>query len=373
MRKHWFISVFLPMIAICACNKINVQEGEVYAVEFSSPYVQETKASAELVSDVSGMVTGSGELGYSVYGLKMAVNPSGAEVSDFFMQNEKVYSKDGGATWMYDDIKYWSPSAKHYFFALYPYFDDSDDTYDLGIVYERNKEEECIDIKGSNGDLYTGQYVGSAGLSTSPDILYGMSLHSELFDVSTVPEKVSFDMKHAFAAICFRIKNVSEYDISSLSPGSGDMIRVTGLYNASTSLSLSADGAVWPVSVTGDDKIYTSSDFEFRLDEISPGADSWSTGEYYPSENEAWYTALVIPQDFSSLTVSLEFSVKFSEGTDKTYSLTLSDYPVGSTAGTRYVYQAGNKYVYELSISGTAIACQVNVVDWIEDEFIELN
>lgn len=373
MLRLRYIYILLFFVAIYACNKAEVSVSDECFIEFSTPEIQETKATSPLISDISGMVSGSGELGYSVYGLKTAVSPGGVNISDHFMLNEKIYSVDNGTTWKYDNKKFWSPSAKHYFFALYPYYSTEEDVYDHGVCYSVDKEIGNIIVKGKDeGSLYTGEYIGNGSLSTSPDILYGMSLHTDPFDVSATPEKVSFEMKHAFAAISFRIKNISEFNITSITPvDGGSNINITGLYNAATSLVLNSDGAQWPESTTG---ISTTAEFEFILDEVIPSAeDPWSTGEYYPSAEEAWYTALVIPQDFSKTEVKLQFKITFPDDSTKDYDVTLSDYPVGSTADTKYSYLAGNKYVYDLSISGSAIACQVNVVDWIEDDFIELN
>ena len=174
-----------------------------------------------------------------------------------------------------------------------------------------------------------------------------------------------FNLNHALAAVSFKIRNASEDNITGVSE-----ISFTGLKNKAAQLYFSENGAEWPQ--TGD--LLPDTEGKYIVPVIAVDDDDWSQGKYYsPSGRDYWYTGLVIPQNFADYDITLSFKVTFYGGSEKEYSLKLSEYRVGSTAETQYAYSGGNHYIYNFDVTSSKITCTVSIVPWIEDLPIELN
>ena len=342
-------------------------------IDFAAPKVIETKS---LIKDVSEIVNG-----FSVFATK-----SYAGSTELFMDNIKVSStlSDGVpvSPWTYDadtDVAgnqsyYWSPGAEHRFYAVYPYNDANlAYSYEAGKVMVTGK----VVTHGNNttvNPIYTGTYNGNNqnAAASAPDILCGY--YSETYDFSDSPQSISFDLEHAFAAISLKIRNASEYNVSSVTAidnntpleivGTTSGNDYKGLRNTADKFYLTADGVDWSSS----SKEY-SPDYSFTLQALSNLSDNIGKN-LHPSDY--WYTTLVIPQDFAvGVDMTLSFKVTFEgagSNSTKDYTLNLEDYKVENG----YSYKQGKHYVYSIDITAQNIACDVSVVPWIEDDVIEL-
>ena len=379
------LTYFIFAFALLSCqDKIGHQDLAPAAISFSSPGVDQAKSI--LIEDKSQLAIGGDMLGYSVFAARYVPSETGKITNhEQFMDNVKVSSTDSGLTWGYDANPsqegtqqfYWSPGAVHKFFAVYPYSDLQDDTYDLGISYFINEEVHALQVTGKHpvteatlisddsSDITrlicTG--IDSDGKNLCPDILYGVQFYSDPYSVSENRGPVRFTLSHALSAVSFKIRNASEYNISKVVTQD-----ISGFKNASEYVRLSDAGAHWG-------PLYTVSEHTFKV----PGITSMvSSGDYYPaSGSEYWYTALMIPQNFGvqAVSPSFTFTVTFAQNTieDKTYTINFKDYQVQNNAEDAFSFLPGCHYVYNINVTSSVISCHVDVVPWIEDEPIELN
>lgn len=371
MKKVFTYIIFALSLLSCQ-DKMEQPDPVPAAIAFSSPGIE---AKSILIEDKSQLAIGGDALGYSVFAARYIPSDAG-EITrhEQFMDNVKVSSTDEGLMWGYDADPdkegqqqfYWSPGAVHKFFAVYPYFDSQDDTYDQGISYFINEEVHALQVSGKHsvaGSSLICTGIDADGKNLCPDILYGVQFYPEPYSVSVDRAPVRFTLSHALSAVSFRIRNASEYNISKVQTQA-----ITGFENASEYVRLSDEGALWG-------PLHTVSDHTFKVPEITS---SVSSGDYYPaSESECWYTALMIPQNFGVKTVSpsFTFTVTFAQNTiaDKTYTLNFKDYQVQSNAEHAFSFLPGCHYVYTINVTSSVISCHVDVVPWIEDEPIKLN
>ena len=92
---------------------------------------------------------------------------------------------------------------------------------------------------------------------------------------------------------------------------------------------------------------------------------------------------LMIPQNFGTYESSPSFTFTVTLDTDdtgdstkdetKNYIINFQDYSVNSVAEHAYTYLPGYHYVYTFNVTAKNITCDVNIVPWVEDEYIELN
>ena len=388
MRKCTIIFSLLCALAAASCRKMPVQQDIVEAIEFVSPHVL-TKS--ELITDKTQMVSGAAELAYGVFAARYVPDDKGnitGHDADF-MTNLKVYSNLDGNEWQYDgDRYYWSPGASYKFFAVYPYYNTSDDTYDLGISYAINEQKHALEVTGKhevqNAHGVTQKLIICTGTDANgknnltPDILYGVSKYSEPYKVGEVRGPVVFNMEHAFAAVSFRFRNATDYYISSIhtytdvgNPAGSSRInmQVNGFKNAADHVFLSDDGAEWSDP-------YALPDHAFIVPKVTTMV---GPGSYYPLDQtgnpDYWYTALIIPQDFSSYPESPSFTFFVDMGTagEKKYTINFKDYPVHSEADKAYTFLPGKRYVYNFTVTASKVLCDVSIVPWIDDDPIHLN
>ena len=365
MKRFVTYALFMVLSAVSCREKIDVPV--VDEIAFSAPEVAETKSI--LITDKTGMVSGVGELAYSVFASRYIPDQGGGidmSTHEQFMDNVKVYSEDNGSTWKYDGTTfYWSPGAVHNFFAVYPYYDTSDDTYDMGLSFGIDVEKHALKMTGKHEiDSETVICTGTDedGKNICPDILYGVMSYPVPYAVGEDRDPVRFNMSHALAAVSFRLRNASENTITGVTAGS-----LTGFINASDQVLLSHEGPIW------DKKSFqTLAGHQFNVPAVTSEI---ASGAYYePDGKKYWYTALMIPQEFGAYqeSPSFAFNVVFSDGS-KDFSIDFKDYPVSSVAEYAFTYLPGYHYVYNLNVTASNITCDVDIVPWIEDEPIELN
>lgn len=365
MKRFVTYALFMVLSAVSCREKIDVPVADEIA--FSAPEVAETKSI--LITDKTEMVSGVGELAYSVFASRYIPNQDGSidmNTHVLFMDNVKVYSEDSGSTWKYDGTTfYWSPGAVHTFFAVYPYYDTGADTYDMGLSFSIDEERHALKMTGKHSTgvktvICTGTDVN--GENICPDILYGVMSYPVPYAVGEDRDPVRFNMSHALAAVSFRLRNASENTIKSVTAGP-----VTGFRNASDNVLLSHEGPIWDK-----DSFQTLAEHKFNVPSFE--YDITSGAYYEPYGKKYWYTALMIPQEFGAYQVSpsFAFNVVFSDG-NKDFSIDFKDYPVNSVAEYAFTYLPGYHYVYNLNVTASNITCDVDIVPWIEDEPIELN
>lgn len=368
------LTYLVLVLSVLSCSKKEVlPDVEPVAISFAVPEVAEVKS--VLIKDNSQLVTADGELGYAVFAARYTPMSDGAVGYDHeqFMDDVKIYSTDEGSTWGYDgETFYWSPGAVHKFFAVYPYYHVTDDTYDYGISYAINEAAHALQVVGKHVDntkTYICTGTDEEGNNLCPDILYGVEMYSDPYKVGEDREPISFRLNHALSAVSFRFRNASEFSIKSITTEA-----ISGFKNASEYVRLSDDGAHWaenPILLQG---------HSFNVPEFNtsnpPSASRIDSGAYYKTTGDYWYTALMIPQDFGQgESPVFRFTVKFDSATasDKTYVIRFQDYAVHNTAEHAFTFLPGYHYEYNINVTAKYISCDVKIVDWIEDEPIKLN
>lgn len=362
--KRIFKYMLLAVLSAVSCGKEPVVQHGDEEISFAAPSIAETKS--VLIKDKSGMVSADGQLAYGVFASRYIPGPGGSITShEQFMDDVKVYSTDGGSNWQYSGNYYWSPGAAYKFFAVYPWYNRDADTYDLGISYSINEAKHALQVTGKHGNDKI-ICTGHNGQELCPDILYGVKTYPDPYQVGERREPVNFAMHHAFAAVSFDIRNASVYNITNI-----ETALITGFHNASEYVLLSENGAEWatPQTVEGDDHKFKVADYTGTI----------SPGENYtiPAEDGHWCTMLMIPQNFGAYQQSPQFIFTVTmagEGNGaKQYTINFKDYTVNSVAEHAYTYLPGYHYVYTFNVTAKNISCDVEIVPWIEDEYIELN
>lgn len=377
MKTRHFIYIFLIAFSAVSCRKEPVVQPAPEEISFAAPAVAQTKS--VLITDVTGMVSGENERAYSVFASRY-ISDNMEDTHEQFMDDVKVYSTKTGETWsswQYDSDSqtdgvqhvFWSPGAAYKFFAVYPYHNPNpnDDTYDLGISYSIDEAKHALKVTGSHQATIDGKQkilicTGTEnGINLCPDILYGVRTFTEPYQVGEDRGAVNFTMTHALAAVSFRLRNASDYVITAVDAG-----EITGFMNASDHVWLSENGAEWA------DTLYKLDGHMFTVPDVGT---SIPKGTYYPNESSYWCTRLMIPQNFGTYqdSPSFSFTVTMGAPTPKIYTIYFKDYAVNNVAEHAYAYLPGYHYIYSFNVTATKITCDVEIVPWIEDEFIELN
>lgn len=375
MKTRHFIYIFLIVFSAVSCRKEPVVQPTPEEISFASPEVAQTKS--VLITDVEGMKSAANMLAYAVFASHYIPDAGGNITKhDDFINDLKVYSEDYGNTWKYDGNKYyWSPGAAYKFFAVYPYQNPDDDAYDLGISYSIDEAKHALKVTGKH-ESGTGDEpiicTGNNGKELCPDILYGVRAFTEPYRVGEDRGAVNFTMHHALSAVSFRLRNATDNYITKITTD-----YISGFMNASDHVWLSENGAEWATPKTVTDK--AGENFhKFKVPDFNTGNDAEkkiSQGAYYPDENSYWCTMLMIPQNFGTYqdSPSFSFTVTMYDSSTKTYTIKFKDYAVNNVAEHAYAYLPGYHYIYSFNVTATKITCDVEIVPWIEDEFIELN
>lgn len=356
MKVSRFIFL-LCFVIIAACSKQSPADDVGGAIAFSDPTVGQTKSA--LIRETVQMQSGVNELAYSVFASRYIPSQGGSITThEQFMDNVKVHTTltDGvaGTEWSYDmdsetagnQSVYWTIGAAHKFFAAYPYYDDSSNDYDGGVIYEIDEEKHALKVT----NIITG--LDNSGKNICPDILYGTILYDKPYSILDKTDIVRFDLNHALAAVSFKITNgMTNQSITSIKDMS-----MTGIRNSADQLYLSEDGAEWPAW----EELETDIRASFNFPDIT--GISLTSGQ-----SSDLYTALVIPQNFAQYEIDFTFNVN-----EVKYEIKLSDYKVG-TGADLFAYISGNHYIYNFDVTSTDITCTLSVVPWIADEIIELN
>ncbi len=334
MARRILISIALGAIALLAPSCSKVSSYEQVRIEFA-PMVA-TKSFVASEEDATFRTNG-----FSVFAWKANGN---GETKKIFDATEgaahpgaKVSYNDG--KWDYSGDEYWSPMSTHHFMAVYPY----------------KESGYSATFDSTTGDISVPVGTVSAGNGALPDIMY--SSCERFYQIGDPITPVALEFHHACAAMTIRVRNGSEFKINGISG-----ITISKL-NRTATLSLTSDDAIWSDAATGDPITLTYSGGEIESGSL----------EY----KDILDSEMIIPQDFTSATgeneIVLNFTVDFESTDDKTYSIILSDIslPNGS-AQDNYKFLPGKHYKYNLDITGSAIRFEVSIINWIEDDPIDL-
>lgn len=334
MARRILISIALGAIALLAPSCSKVSSYEQVRIEFA-PMVA-TKSFVASEEDATFRTNG-----FSIFAWKANGN---GETKKIFDATEgaahpgaKVSYEEG--KWDYSGNEYWSPMSTHHFMAVYPY----------------KESGYSAEFNSNTGDITVQVGPVSAGNGALPDIMY--SSCERFYQIGDPITPVALEFHHACAAMTIRVRNGSEFKINGISG-----ITISKI-NRSGSLTLTSDGAIWSDAATGD---------PITLN-YSGGTILSGSLEY----KDILDSEMIIPQDFTSATgeneIVLKFTVDFESTDDKTYSIILSDIslPNGS-AQDNYKFLPGKHYKYNLDITGSAIRFEVSIINWIEDDPIDL-
>lgn len=343
MKSTTYIFMSLTLLALISCNKVVRPSDDSERIEFGIPMLEGTKAAfKESADDLA-------DVGFSVFAIKYTED---SEVMRF-MNNVKVSRTDG--VWDYDGDYYWSPMAYHSFYAFYPYCNEVDGDY----IYESSVENANLVITSKSGLIRT-------GTNDVTDILYGISsFMAAPFDVSQPVDKVVFIMKHVFSSVKLNLINRSDYKITAVSGKiSGSDGTLPGLYDAVTGLVINADETIqWNY-----------------LDPVAEFSFKHTGMNLLQGDETAVFEELVIPQNINTSVAGkkdrmhLHLSVTF-EGmaTPAVFTVCLADIELDEQEALyKKTYLPGKRYEYNLNVTSDYITCSVDLVEWTDDDMIDL-
>lgn len=348
MKSITYIFMSLTLLALISCNKVVRPSDDSERIEFAIPMLEGTKAAfKESADDLAD--------GFSVFAIKYT------EDSDMirFMNNVKVSRKNG--VWDYVGAYYWSPMAYHSFYAFYPYCNEDEGDY----IYESSVENANLVITPKSGLIRTGTNIVDV-----TDILYGISSFMPApFDVSQPVDKVVFIMKHVFSSVKLNLINRSDYKITAVSGKiSGSDGTLPGLYDAVTGLVINADETIqWNgLQAATDPKA------EFGFDHTGMNL--------LQGDETAVFEELVIPQNINTSAAGvkdrmhLHLSVTFETVADPAeFTVCLADIELSEQdAQYKKTYLPGKRYEYNLNVTSDYITCSVDLVEWTDDDMIDL-
>lgn len=240
--------------------------------------------------------------------------------------------------WGYGEPRYWLRGGKYHFIAIYPY-DDSDYDYDM-----TDGSVECV-----------GYHAGSKHLNT--DFLYAVA-NRDLSNFNVEPDysAVDLNLKHACAAVEFRLRNSSNVTVVAVTD--------VALLNvcAEGDFRLTSDGtATWTIDL--DNRITDHNTFG-GVCTLPVGGLPVNTSYYHSIYDSKALTML--PQRVWKTGITLRFNTRI-EGSSTVFP---HEVDLGNIASTTE-WLAGKKYVYNLTLTDETITFDVTVVDWIE-ELVEL-
>lgn len=294
--------------------------------EEERPTMSFSPLSGEQNADVKSLINSQTELqANGVLGLFGTLSYTSSD-QEIFNNDYLHYANNA---WTYDYLLYWVKGGFYNFAALYPY------------------TAKNVPGIGSGAATYSFTNSGttlSLPVETnwqSPDLMYGFATRdlTTVEDYSTVP----INLKHAFAAVEFKVVNASGVTVTDLSDVALKNIIMSGTMSCSTNSALS-----WTLGARSDGSNYTRSGVVFQSLAYNNTEHSLFNGPF-----------VVIPQEVVRTSASISFS---KTGGDENNSVELS---LGNVADVQR-WEAGKKYTYIINLQSTAITFTVSVVDWNE-------
>lgn len=357
MRKILVISIMF--LAVLSCSRI--EKPLMHEIGFDAP-------SVDVPTRTTPLITGPGQMGTT--GISVFASKSVGESGTMFMNNVKVYKK--GDIWGYDEHMYhWSPGASHKFFGIYPYCGTASDP----LTYQVNISSRALEVYGKANKTGYDPIKTGVAQGGCPDILFSVVSYDEPFDLMSDPGPVVFNMRHAGAVVTLNVINKSDYEITNVSgslkgaPAVAPATVLPGLYDTAQKVVIDTESStpvVWEGLGLGDGT--------FRFSH--PGLNLAVGGK-----KENAFQEIVIPQNINAVVpdekdkLYLHFSVTFQDNPNpSSYTISLADIPLtGQKPEYLKTWLPGKNYVYNLNVTSDYITCSVSVVDWIEDDMIDLN
>lgn len=306
------------------------------AITFSTNVV-ETKAIVSTADDIKGQ-------GVAIYAIAELPNSTAANKWQATFRGTNLLWNGTASNWEYSPLQYWIRSAAGYYFVgFWPYSDNISDNFDTfngsgNIVVKR-----------------TGDFSISKDAQTE-DILIGHKLWIPASDGTT--SRVPIDLVHAYAAVRFRVRNLTESAITVSNQ------YITGMLNHATAVSYTAAADAFENgSIIWEGASYTNGTSattqQFKYDgsaNLNVGAETYLN--LIPNNGDFF---LAIPQEHTTATLS--FQTQKGSNTAISRSLLLADV----TNGKRW--EPGTRYDYLVTVASDKIDVQLTIVPWIDREY----
>lgn len=364
-----YIVAFVTLV-IAGCQKHNPETHPQGSIRFAIDKV-ETRSNTDIFETVDQIK----DKYIRLWGFRYTTKPNGdLDKSDSFMaEDQGIICKVGEDKWntvyynqstndWYENLYYWTPGASHRFYAIFP-------TYAVGesspLDYMVDEDTQIVHMPQVTAGTLADYH------NNCQDILYGIKNIPEQFQIQDYPEKVQLTMKHACAALVFRIKNLTGSPINRILPTDEtesegtfkwDKMYIKGVKYMGQ-MDLGPSGITWKL----EDDVTTNQLYIKPLEEsagvsLANGATSTNT-----------FTAIVLPQNFGSSSMPHKFRV-FNESSDTEikYEVDIAKIGIMHDGKLTYEWKPGYRYIYTMDVTDTHIICSVSVVPWIEDEAIIL-
>ncbi|MGN0200189.1 MAG: fimbrillin family protein [Candidatus Cryptobacteroides sp.] len=349
-------------VCLAGCRKSDPELQLQGSIRFAIDEVK-TRSNVDIIENVDQL---KGRY-IRLWGFRYTTKPNGdLDKSDSFMENyEGLMCNVGSNDWYTcylensvwsNNTYYWTPGAAHRFYAVFPTY-AVDASAPLGYTIDEDTQVVHMPqvTAGTRSD-YT---------NNCQDILYGIRNIPEQFHVQDYPEKVQLTMRHACAALVFRIRNLTGYPINRILPTGDegwDKMYIKGVKYIGQ-MDLDPSGISWTLeNDLTSDQLY-----------VKPLAadDGISLANGATSDNT--FTAIVLPQNFGSASMPHRFCVYNTDSpTPIKFELDLAKVSVVHDGVKSYEWRPGYRYIYTMDVTDTHIICTVSVVPWIEDETIIL-
>ena len=347
-------------VCLAGCRKSDPEPQLQGSIRFAIDEVK-TRSNVDIIENVEHL---KGRY-IRLWGFRYTTKPNGdLDKSDSFMANYEGLRCDTGTDWYTyywessgwsKNTYYWTPGAAHRFYAVFPtYAVDASAPLDYTID-EKTQVVHMPQVTTGTLPDYT---------NNCQDILYGIRNIPEQFHVQDYPEKVQLTMRHACAALVFRIRNLTGSPINRILPigdADWDKMYIKGVKYKGR-MDLDPSGISWTLE---DDR---TSD-QLYVKPLTEGAGTLANG----ATSVNTFTAIVLPQNFGSASMPHRFCVyNTGSNTPINFELDLAKVSVVHDGVKSYEWRPGYRYIYTMDVTDTHIICTVSVVPWIEDETIIL-
>ena len=347
-------------VCLAGCRKSDPEPQLQGSIRFAIDEVK-TRSNVDIIENVDQL---KGKY-IRLWGFRYTTKPNGdLDKSDSFMANYEGLRCDTGTDWYTyywessgwsKNTYYWTPGAAHRFYAVFPtYAVDASAPLDYTID-EKTQVVHMPQVTTGTLPDYT---------NNCQDILYGIRNIPEQFHVQDYPEKVQLTMRHACAALVFRIRNLTGSPINRILPigdADWDKMYIKGVKYKGR-MDLDPSGISWTLE---DDR---TSD-QLYVKPLTEGAGTLANG----ATSVNTFTAIVLPQNFGSASMPHRFCVyNTGSNTPINFELDLAKVSVVHDGVKSYEWRPGYRYIYTMDVTDTHIICTVSVVPWIEDETIIL-
>ena len=360
MKKGIICLTAFLCVCLAGCRKSDPEPQLQGSIRFAIDEVK-TRSNTDIIENVDQLK----DEYIRLWGFRYTTKPNGdLDKSESFMRDCEGlrYNVDtdewytcywDGSDWS-NNTYYWTPGAAHRFYAVFPAVGAS-----APLAYTIDENTQVVHMPqvtaGTRSD-YTNK---------CQDILYGIRNIPEQFHVQDYPEKVQLTMRHACAALVFRIRNLTGYPINRILPtgdADWDKMYIKGVKYIGQ-MDLDPSGISWTL-----ENDLTSN--QLYVKPLTAG-DGISLANGATSVNT--FTAIVLPQNFGSASMPHRFCVyNTGSSTPIKYELDLAKVSVVHDGVKTYEWRPGYRYIYTMDVTDTHIICTVSVVPWIEDETIIL-